>query len=203
MRDAIAMNAGGGVSQQLGDVLVAQHDDPNRGNRQRPSGPEEGALRACRVPRSGVGGHERRQAGLKVGGHKVSPGEHPNRRGAPDPIVAAQHGHRRGVGNRQHSRQAHWELSMWRRRFRAPRRQERISNSRGRRGAVKASPLRAERLLSVIAAPEFGSRARLRRVGVYQRDWAMEPPCSVCVSQVASISTIAPKSLQDSWDWRQ
>ena len=54
-----------------------------------------------------------------------------------------------------------------------------------------------------IAAPEFEARARLGRVSVYQRDSAIEPPCSVCVLQLASISTIAPKSLQDSWDRRQ
>ena len=43
----------------------------------------------------------------------------------------------------------------------------------------------------------------VRPVGVYQRDSAMEPQCNVCVSQLESISTIAPKSLHDSWDTRQ
>jgi len=45
----------------------------------------------------------------------------------------------------------------------------------------------------VIAAPEFESRARLRQVDVYQKDSAMAPACSVCVLQLESISTIAPK----------
>jgi hypothetical protein len=50
---------------------------------------------------------------------------------------------------------------------------------------------------------EFGFGSRPRLAGAYQRDWAMVPPCSVCVLQLPSISTIAPKSLQDSWDRRQ
>jgi len=41
----------------------------------------------------------------------------------------------------------------------------------------------------------------LSPVSIYQSDCAMEPPCSVCGSQLAIISTIAPKSFQDSWAW--
>src|SRR6266852_860839 len=67
----------------------------------------------------------------------------------------------------------------------------------------RARGLTADELPYAIAAPECGFGFALRPVGVYQRDWAMEPPCSVCVLQLPSISTIAPKSLQDSWDWRQ
>jgi len=61
----------------------------------------------------------------------------------------------------------------------------------------------AERLPYVIAAPEVELGPGFDQSGVYPRDSATEPPCSVCVSQLASISTIAPKSLHDSWDTRQ
>ena len=37
----------------------------------------------------------------------------------------------------------------------------------------------------------------------YQRDWTMTPECSVCGLHFPTISTIAPKSLQDSWETRQ
>jgi hypothetical protein len=55
----------------------------------------------------------------------------------------------------------------------------------------------------MIAAFEFGFGFAARPVGTYQSDWAMEPPCSVCGLQLAIISTIAPKSFQESWPWRQ
>lgn len=68
----------------------------------------------------------------------------------------------------------------------------------GHPGKAKSdTPLLWPRVFTTAVMAMRGSGSPVRPVGVYQRDWAMEPQCSVCVLQLPSISTIAPKSLQD------
>jgi len=53
------------------------------------------------------------------------------------------------------------------------------------------------------ASLQFAACLESRSKGTYQRDWLMEPTCSVCGLQLPIISTVLPKSLQDSWAWFQ